>query len=51
LERFADRSKAAGERPEVILTAESRELVVLAAAILRGRKPWDAAPADVAAGA
>ena len=48
---FADRLKAAGKRPEVVLTAVARKLVVLANAILRGGKPWDAARANGAAGA
>jgi transposase len=51
LKAFADRLKAAGKRPKVVLTAVARKLVVLANAILRSRKPWDAARANVAAGA
>jgi transposase len=51
LKAFADRLKAAGKRPKVVLTAVARELVVLANAILRSRKPWDAARAAGAAGA
>ena len=51
LKAFADRLKAAGKRPKVILTAVARKLVVLANAILRSGKPWDAARAEVAAGA
>ena len=51
LKAFADRLKAAGKRPKVVLTAVARKLVVLANAILRSGKPWDAARAEVAAGA
>ncbi len=51
LKAFADRLKAAGKRPKVVLTAVARKLVVLANAILRSGKPWDAARANVAAGA
>ena len=51
LKAFADRLKAAGKRPKVILTAVARKLVVLANAILRSGKPWDAARAAVAADA
>jgi transposase len=51
LKVFADRLKAAGKRPKVILTAVARKLVVLANAILRSRKPWDAALANATVGA
>jgi transposase len=51
LKRFADRLKAAGKRPKVVLTAVARKLVVLANAILRSGKPWDAARAAGAVGA
>ena len=51
LQAFADRLKAAGKRPKVVLVAVARKLVVLANAILRSGKPWDAARAKVAAGA
>ena len=51
LKRFADRLKAAGKRPKVVLTAVARKLVVLANAILRSRKPWDAALANATVGA
>ena len=51
LKAFADRLKAAGKRPKVILTAVARKLVVLANAILRSRKPWDAALANAVADA
>jgi transposase len=51
LKAFADRLKAAGKRPKVVLTAVARKLVVLANAILRSGTPWDAARANVAAGA
>ena len=51
LKAFAERLKAAGKPPKVILTAVSRKLVVLANAILRSRTPWDAAVANAAAGA
>ena len=42
LRAFADRLKAAGKRPKVVLTAVARKLVVLANAILRSGTPWDA---------
>ena len=51
LKAFADRLKAAGKRPKVVLTAVARKLVVLANAILRSGKQWDAARAAGAAGA
>jgi transposase len=51
LKAFADRLKAAGKRPKVVLTAVARKLVVLANAILRSGTPWDAARAAGAAGA
>ena len=51
LKAFADRLKAAGKRPKVVLTAVARKLLVLANAILRSGKPWDAARAAGAAGA
>jgi transposase len=45
LKAFADRLEAAGKKPKVILVAVARKLVVIANAILRTRKPWDAATA------
>ena len=51
LKAFAERLKAAGKRPKVILTAVARKLVVLANAILRSGKPWDAARANATVGA
>jgi transposase len=41
LRAFADRLKAAGKKPKVILTAVARKLLVIANAILRDRRPWD----------
>ena len=41
LKAFAGRLAAAGKRPKVVLIAVARELVVIADAILRSRKPWD----------
>jgi len=39
---FADRLKAAGKRPKVVLVAVARKLLVIANAILKSGKPWDA---------
>lgn len=41
LRAFADRLAAAGKRPEVVLVAVARKLIVIANAILRTSKPWD----------
>lgn len=43
LRAFADRLAAAGKRPKVILAAVSRKLLVIANAVLRGKKAWDPA--------
>jgi transposase len=40
LKAFADRLKAAGKRPKVILVAVARKLLVIANAILRSGTPW-----------
>jgi transposase len=40
LREFADRLKAAGKRPKVVLVAVARKLLVIANAILRSGKPW-----------
>lgn len=48
LKALADRLKAAGKRPKVILVAVARKLLVIANAVLRSGRPWDpdfAAPA------
>jgi transposase len=37
---FADRLKAAGKKPKVVLVAVARKLLVIANAILRSGKPW-----------
>jgi transposase len=42
LRAFAERLAAAGKRPKVILTAVSRKLLVIANAIIRNGRPWDA---------
>jgi transposase len=42
LRAFADRLRAAGKPPKVVLTAVARKLVVIANAVLRSGKPWDA---------
>jgi transposase len=41
LKPFADRLKAAGKKPKVVLVAVARKLLVIANAILRSEKPWD----------
>lgn len=41
LRRFAERLKAAGKEPKVVLVAVARKLVVIANAILKSGKPWD----------
>jgi transposase len=41
LKGFADRMKAAGKRPKVILTAVARKLLVIANAVLRTKTPWN----------
>jgi transposase len=41
LKGFADRLKAAGKRPKVVLTAVARKLLVMANAILRTKTPWN----------
>jgi transposase len=38
---FADRLKAVGKRPKVVLVAVARKLLVIANAILRSAKPWN----------
>jgi transposase len=38
---FADRLKAAGKKPKVVLVAVARKLLVIANAILRSQKPWN----------
>jgi transposase len=40
LKTFADRLKAAGKPPKVILTAVARKLVVIANALVRNGQPW-----------
>ena len=40
LKAFADRLKAAGKPPKVILTAVTRKLVVIANALVRNGQPW-----------
>jgi transposase len=42
LRAFAARLAAAGKKPKVILTAVARKLLVIANAVLRDRRPWDA---------
>ena len=42
LRRFADRLAAAGKAPKVILIAVARKLLVMANAILRDQRPWQA---------
>jgi transposase len=42
LKPFADRLRAAGKKPKVVLVAVARKLLVIANAILRSGKPWDA---------
>jgi transposase len=41
LKVFADRLKAAGKKPKVILVAVARKLLVMANAILKSGKKWD----------
>lgn len=41
LRALADRLKAAGKRPKVILVAVARKLLVIANAVLRSGRPWD----------
>lgn len=41
LRAFAERLKAAGKRPKVVLIAVARKLLVIANAILRTGQPWD----------
>ena len=41
LKPFADRLKAAGKKPKVILVAVARKLLVIANAILRSQKRWN----------
>jgi transposase len=41
LKAFADRLKAAGKKPKVVLVAVARKLLVIANAIIRSGKPWD----------
>ncbi len=41
LKPFADRLKAAGKKPKVVLVAVARKLLVIANAILRSQKPWN----------
>lgn len=50
LRAFADRLAAAGKRPKVVLVAVARKLIVIANALLRTGKPWDAAIASTAPG-
>jgi transposase len=40
LKAFKERLEAAGKKAKVILTAVARELVVLANAVLKSRRPW-----------
>jgi transposase len=42
LKPFADRLRASGKKPKVVLVAVARKLLVIANAILRSGKPWDA---------
>jgi transposase len=42
LAAFRQRLRQAGKKAKVILTAVARKLVVLANAVLRTGKPWDA---------
>jgi transposase len=42
LKPFADRLKATGKRPKVVLVAVARKLLVIANAILKSGEPWDA---------
>jgi transposase len=53
LRAFADRLRAAGKRPKVVIAAVMRKLLLLAWAILRSGRPYSpasraAAPAPVA---
>jgi transposase len=41
LRPFAERLKAAGKEPKVVLVAVARKLLVIANAILKSGKPWD----------
>jgi transposase len=41
LRPFAERLKAAGKEPKVVLVAVARKLLVIANAILKSQKPWD----------
>jgi transposase len=41
LKTFADRLKAAGKKPKVVLVAVARKLLVIANAILRSQKRWN----------
>jgi transposase len=45
LKPFADRLRAAGKKPKVVLVAVARKLLVIANAILKSRKPWAMKPA------
>jgi len=42
LKAFKERLHKAGKKAKVILTAVARKLVVLANAVLKSRRPWDA---------
>ena len=41
LKPFADRLKAAGKKPKVVLVAVARKLLVIANAILKSGRPWE----------
>ena len=41
LRPFAERLRAAGKKPKVVLVAVARKLLVIANAILKSQKPWD----------
>lgn len=51
LRAFADRLRAAGKPPKVVLIAVARKLLVIANAILRSGRPWDPTAASAAVGA